>query len=146
MAGLTGTLAGAAFADAFIWLSLIYFVYRGYPKALEFGLGVNVFVILLGMAADLLHLGSPVKLPLAALSGAALLFILLPVILPRLPLSSPGKHINGRDIEPKDDGNSPDPIAGQEGGKKFTAAEKRVLELLLEGKKTRRSPKSCLSP
>lgn len=138
LAGLTGTLAGAAFADAFIWLSLIYFVYRGYPKSLGFGLGVNVFVILLvGMAADLLHLGSPVKLHLAALSGAALLFILLPVILPRLPLSSPGIHINGRDIEPKDDGNLPDPIAGQESGEKFTAAEKRVLELLLEGKKNK---------
>ncbi len=142
MAGLIGTLVGAAFADVFLWLSLIYFVYRGYPGALGVGLGINVSVIwLVGVTADLVCLSSPVKLPLAALSGAALLFILIPVILPRLPLSSPDRPVNGTvngsAAGLNNGGNLSNLIIGQESGEKFTAAEIRVLELLLEGKKNK---------
>lgn len=136
LTGLIGTLAGAAFADAFLWLSLIYFVYRGYSRTMGVGLGVNVSVIwLVGVTADLVHLSSPVKLPLAALSGACLLFILIPVILQRLPLSAPGRPVN--DSAAGFNSNLSDLITGQENGDKFTAAEMRVLKLLLAGKKNK---------
>lgn len=136
LAGLTGTLIGAAFADLFIWLSLIYFVYRGYPRALGVGLGVNVSIIwLVGVTADLLYLSSPVNLSLAAVSGAALLFILVPVILLRLPLSAPGRPVN--DSASGFNSNLPDLTKGQENQEKFTAAEIRVLKLLLEGRKNK---------
>lgn len=135
--GFIGTLVGAAFADAFIWLSLIYFVYRGYPAALGIGLGINVLVIwLVGVTADLVYLSHPLKLPLAALSGASLLFILIPVILQRLPVSAPGRRVNEQTDAPNVSLDRT--IPGKKQSRElYTPAETRVLDLLLEGRKNK---------
>lgn len=90
-------LTGLGLADLFYWMSLITLARGGFGKVISFGIGANVFIIwFVGSMADFTHLNHPFKMPLAAAGGTALLFILIPFILPRLvpsPDRSP-KHLS----------------------------------------------------
>jgi DNA-binding CsgD family transcriptional regulator len=138
LVSLIGTMVGSAFADAFIWLALIYLVSRGHPRVVALGLGLNVLIIwAVGILSDFAVLSSPERMPIASLVGAAMLFILIPVIIPNLAPSPPlqtSEAVTGgcpAHISLLDHVTQPEMIES------LTEAEKKVCELLLAGKKNR---------
>ncbi len=130
LASLTGTMIGAAFSDAFIWLSLIYLTSRGHPRVVATGLALNVFLIwAITTLSELVMLDSAMRLPLAALLGAALLFILIPLIVPRLAPSPAGVHRK----DPAARAGVLGSVVSMEFSAALTEAEGKVYQLLLLG-------------
>ena len=128
-----GVTVGAAFADAFIWLSLVYLASRGHRRVIPAGLALNVFVIwTVSALSDLTILSSPERMPMASLFSAGLLFVLIPVIITRLaPSREADREWSPDTLDVLKQVSRPDVLDD------LTDAEKRVCELLLVGKTNR---------
>ncbi len=130
-------MIGAAFADTFIWLALIYLASRGHSRVIAIGLALNVGTIwTVSVLSDLAVLRSPDRMPTASVLSAALLFVLIPVIISRFSPSQRG-------FSETADGQSPDSVSILEQVSRpdvlatLTEAETRVCELLLAGNTNR---------
>ncbi len=137
LTGFVGIMIGAAFADAFIWLALIYLASRGHRRVISAGLALNVLAIgTVSVLSDLAVMGSPDRMPTASLITAGLLFVLIPVIITRLapsqgyPSQPPAEQPSGT-VDILKQVARPDVVDA------LTDAEKNVCELLLAGKTNR---------
>jgi len=158
-----GVLASLAFADLIFWMGLINLARTSSVKVLGFGIGVNILILFtVGVLIDFARGANFFQMPLVAFGEVAVLFILLPVILPRLnryplsyppdgdgELSFPGNPADlkepafcGGGLKETPPGKnpavlelpSPRPEQAPERND-FTGAEERIFLLLLEGRK-----------
>ena len=137
LASFVSIMIGAAFADAFIWLALIYLASRGHPRVIAWGLALNVLTIwCVSVLSDLAILRSPDRMPIASLLSAGLLFILIPLIITRLapsqrPFFRTAAGPSSESGTVLEQVSRPDVIAT------LTDAEKKVCALLLVGNTNR---------
>lgn len=138
LVSFVSTMVGSAFADAFIWLALIYLASRGHSRVISLGLGLNVLLIwTVGVISDLTGLSSFERMPIVSLAGAAMLFMLIPVVIPRLAPSPPQRNSEAAGGDPAEHTPFLDHVTQQKMTEYFTEAEMNVCKLLLAGKKNR---------
>ncbi len=135
LASFVSIMIGAAFADAFIWLALIYLASQGHPRVIASGLALNVLTIwAVSVLSDLALLRSPDRMPIASLLSAALLFVLIPIIIARL---APSRRPEPVGRQPADSVDILEWVSRPEIVATLTDAEKRVCGLVLMGKTNR---------
>lgn len=132
---LTAALIGLACTDFYYWTALVGLAAGGKAEVLGLGLGLCVVLITgTGVLVDTTNVVAVAQTPLAALLDSAFLFLLLPLLLPRLALGM------RTDTAPA---NLPAPADPPERGEApatralldvLTPAERRVFALLLTDK------------
>lgn len=153
-----GVLTSLAFADLIFWLGIVNLARAGSVRVLGFGIGANVLILLMiGALIDFARLTKFFQMPLVAFGEAVILFILLPIILPRLSLYpfyympdrdgelSFSKNLTGQKEPALSGGGHQEPLLPDNPAVQklppppetydFTPTEKRILLLLLEGRK-----------
>ncbi|MDI6893655.1 MAG: helix-turn-helix transcriptional regulator [Bacillota bacterium] len=118
-------MVGLACTDFYYWLALLSFARRGHERAWGYGLGSNVlFVSGAAILWDNTNLTAMARLPLAGVINAAVLFALVPLVLPRLA------RLLEPEVSPPTPGSESAPPAPR---LRLTRSEKQVLDLLLDG-------------